>query len=68
VMAFGFFRSPFMKVKFGLFDHCLMFSIFPTARLSRMVTLCPSEINRGVRWLPMKPAPPVIRMLFISFN
>src|SRR5215510_5327923 len=34
----------------------------PVTRLSITTTRCPSAIRRSVMWLPMKPAPPVIRI------
>ena len=40
-------RSPFMKVKFGLLSHCLMFCRDPVSRLSKTQTLAPWD-NRGV--------------------
>src|SRR6516164_1429807 len=40
-----------------------MFSRFPVTRLSRQYTVCPRPRNFSQRWLPTKPAPPVITIL-----
>src|SRR5262245_29447152 len=37
----------------------------PVTRLSIATTWCPSAIRRSTMWLPMKPAPPVIRILIV---
>ena len=42
------------------------FSILPVAKLSRTLTLCPRSNSASVRLDPMKPAPPVTKILFIQ--
>jgi len=56
-------RSPCMNLKSGLLNPCLMFSKLPLLRLSRTQTLFPRDIRASARWLPMKPAPPVTKIL-----
>src|SRR5687767_5783002 len=47
-------------------ERCCTFSIRPEQRLSSAVTLEPRFRHASARWLPIKPAPPVMRTLCIA--
>jgi len=58
--------SPSIKVKFGLSRLCSMFFLNPVLRSSRQTTSWFLDRKWSIRLLPMKPAPPVIK-IFIDF-
>jgi len=55
-----------MKVRLGLPSHCCMFCGVPVVRLSRTVMVFSFVRRVSMRWLPMKPAPPVINVFFMG--
>ena len=54
-------KSALRNLKFLLFDKCFILCKFPPDRLSITFTLKPLLRKRSVVWLPINPAPPVIR-------
>ena len=42
-----------------------MFCLLPVKKLSMQITSWPSLRSRSLRWEPMKPAPPVIKILLL---
>lgn len=69
----GFRMSSFMKVRFGLFSHGLMFCRVRLVRLLKTQTLAPWVMRVSTRWLPMKLAPPVtstfsMALVFVLMN
>src|SRR6266540_7394257 len=60
--------SPRTSSKPGSPSTCSTFSGRPVERLSIAVTWWPSARSASARWLPMKPAPPVMIALFFLFE
>ena len=54
-------RSHFSNRKLLLFFKCSIFLTFPPDKLSIHLTLKPLDRKRSTVWLPMNPAPPVIK-------
>src|SRR5262249_587712 len=54
--------------KFGSERWCAMFLTSPVTRLSIAITCSPSLNNRSVKWLPIKPPPPVIKIRMSPFS
>src|SRR5262249_3771682 len=50
------------KRNFGLRARCAMFRSSLVTKLSRPITSLPSASRRSARWLPRKPAAPVMAM------
>lgn len=57
-----------MKIKFLLFFFDIMNLRLPVLILSMHITLCPLPRKWSQRWLPIKPAPPEIRVVRIILS